>query len=170
MTDGGPFVLLTFIAAPAVLTNASSVLALNTANRYGRAFDRAKEIGLELDHTRPEDVRSSFRLRLLEVLVRRARLLLTAQAAFYWTIGLFVLSALISLLGAAGAQNHPHWLLVFTVCAFAVGLLATGTLVFGCTLLVRETRLAMVSLHEEKMLLFTLHSRAAPEPHQDLDA
>ena len=35
-----PFAVLTFISAPAVLTNASSVLLFGTGNRYGRAVDR----------------------------------------------------------------------------------------------------------------------------------
>jgi hypothetical protein len=36
------FALLTLIVAPAVLTNASSVLGLNTANRFGRIVDRSR--------------------------------------------------------------------------------------------------------------------------------
>ena len=38
--SGNLFALLTLVVAPAVLTNASSVLALNTANRFGRVVDR----------------------------------------------------------------------------------------------------------------------------------
>ena len=41
MVDTNPFTVLTFIAAPAVLTNASSVLALGTSNRFARVIDRA---------------------------------------------------------------------------------------------------------------------------------
>ena len=40
--DTNPFAILTFIAAPAVLTNASSVLALGTSNRFARAIDRTR--------------------------------------------------------------------------------------------------------------------------------
>jgi len=35
-----PFASLSLIAAPAVLTNASSVLALGTSNRFARAIER----------------------------------------------------------------------------------------------------------------------------------
>ena len=35
-----PFAPLTFVVAPALLTNASSVLAMSTANRMVRAHDR----------------------------------------------------------------------------------------------------------------------------------
>ena len=59
------FTLLTLIAGPAVLTNACSVLALNTANRYGRAFDRVREVGRELAHAPPADPADRSRMRLL---------------------------------------------------------------------------------------------------------
>ena len=39
-----PFAILTFISAPAVLTNASCVLLFGTGNRYGRAIDRVHEL------------------------------------------------------------------------------------------------------------------------------
>lgn len=39
-----PLGILTFIVAPAILTNASSVMALGTANRFARAIDRAREL------------------------------------------------------------------------------------------------------------------------------
>ena len=39
-----PFAVLTFIAAPALLTNSSSVLALSTINRMLRTRDRMREL------------------------------------------------------------------------------------------------------------------------------
>jgi hypothetical protein len=78
-----PFTLLAFIGGPAILTNASCLLALNTANRYGRAFDRAKEVGRELEHAPCGEGLAPFRLRLLSHLIARAALLLRAQTAFY---------------------------------------------------------------------------------------
>jgi hypothetical protein len=47
-----PFAALSFIVAPAVLTNASSVLALSTSNRLARAVDRARALTTELEATR----------------------------------------------------------------------------------------------------------------------
>ena len=41
LLSDNPFTSLSLIAAPAVLTNASSVLALGTSNRFARAIDRA---------------------------------------------------------------------------------------------------------------------------------
>ena len=39
-----PFALLSLIAAPAVLTNAASVLALSTSNRFLRASERMRAL------------------------------------------------------------------------------------------------------------------------------
>jgi hypothetical protein len=147
------FTLLTLIAGPAVLTNACSVLALSTGNRYGRAFDRAREIGLELEHAPPQGQDGS-RLRLLERLIERATMLLRAQTAFFAAIALFVLSAVVSLVGAAVSQEiRAAWAPVLPMLVLFVGLLATAFVIKGCALTVRETRLALVNLREEHELL-----------------
>jgi branched-subunit amino acid transport protein len=39
-----PFAVLTAIVAPAILTNASSVLALGTSNRFARVVDRTRVV------------------------------------------------------------------------------------------------------------------------------
>ena len=43
-----PFAVLTLIAAPAVFTNASSVLALGTGNRLARVVDRTRQLTNQL--------------------------------------------------------------------------------------------------------------------------
>jgi hypothetical protein len=144
------FTLLTLIAGPAVLTNASSVLALNTANRYGRAFDRAREVGHEIAHEDPAD--DSLH-RVLERLIARATILLRAQTAFFAAIGLFVLSAIVSLVGAALSEEARAAAPAIVVLALIVGLFATGCVIAGCVLTVQETRLALVNLREEGELL-----------------
>jgi hypothetical protein len=45
----GPFTALTLVAAPAVLTNACSVLALGTGNRFARAVDRQRQLSTLLE-------------------------------------------------------------------------------------------------------------------------
>ena len=51
MTDleSNPFAILTFIVAPAILTNASSINALATSNRLARSIDRARKISSEIE-------------------------------------------------------------------------------------------------------------------------
>jgi hypothetical protein len=161
------FTLLTLIAGPAVLTNACSVLALNTANRYGRAFDRAREVGRELAHAPAPDPAEGSRLRLFERLMVRATLLLRAQTAFFAAIAMFVLTAVVSLVGAAVSQEVRSWAPAVLVLVLFVGLLATGCVVQGCALLVRETRLALVNLREEHRLLEDrVRHRAATDPRR----
>ena len=43
-----PLSILTFIVAPAMLTNASSILVLGTGNRFARAVDRVRTLAAEM--------------------------------------------------------------------------------------------------------------------------
>jgi uncharacterized protein DUF2721 len=43
-----PFSVLTAVVAPAILTNASSVLCLGTSNRIARVVDRTREVTAEI--------------------------------------------------------------------------------------------------------------------------
>lgn len=154
------FALLTLIVAPAVLTNASSVLGLNTANRFGRIVDRSRQLVDEMERFRGDAELNAIRLRQVGRLRRRAGLLLRAQTCFYAALGLFVMTALVSVLGAAlGSSTHPLAYHVAAFIGFLVGATAGGSLSFGCVLLIRETRLALISLSEETELL---EARARP--------
>src|SRR5919197_2327157 len=84
-----PFAALSFIVAPAVLTNASSVLAMSTSNRLARAVDRARELSRQLEAA--EDFSSSEaarRLRELAATEQRALMLLAALRSFYVALGI----------------------------------------------------------------------------------
>jgi len=54
LLTNNPFAVLTFIAAPALLTNATSVLVLSTANRMLRTRDRMRELLISLVNIREE--------------------------------------------------------------------------------------------------------------------
>src|SRR5215510_10307415 len=146
------FTILTLIVAPAVLTNASSVLALNTANRFGRVVERVRQLVEEIER-RPSDHVSDpglhvARLRQMARLQRRGAMLLHAQTCIYAALGLFVATALLSILGGSLGQGHPGEYRLAGVIGLAVGTAAAVSLVAGCSLLVKETRLAVVSLRE----------------------
>ena len=53
-----PFALLSLIAAPAVLTNAASVLALSTSNRFLRASERMRGLTSRYDESLPPAARA----------------------------------------------------------------------------------------------------------------
>lgn len=149
------FTSLTLIVAPAVLTNASSVLALNTANRIGRVVDRSRQLTAEIAKLAGDQEALTVRVRQIERLRKRAAFLLRAQTSFYAALGLFVATALISVLGAALASAHQTVYAIAGVSGFLVGAAAASCLVYGCMLVVRETRLALQGLMEESALLET---------------
>ena len=91
--------------------------------------------------------------RQLEALRVRWTLVLRALKFFYMSLGSFAAAALISLFGSVFTAAGPH--LVFNFIAL-LGLLS-GTvgvagLVFGCTIMMQETRLAIQNLAEEAEL------------------
>ena len=149
-TQVNPFAVLSPIAAPAILTNACSLLAMSTSNRLARAVDRARELSKQLEEagglSTPEAGR---RLRELMVSEQRTLQLLAALRSIYLALGSFAFATLISLIGAV-LVPFDAGVLVRTLEAIAVvgGVVAVGALVYGSTLLVRETRLAVQVLHE----------------------
>lgn len=148
-----PFALLTLIAAPAVLTNAMSVLALSTSNRFLRAGERLRVLGSELEKATTEEDRT-WRLTHLTRIERQAVLLLSALRASYLALGSFVMASLISVFGAALAAQHLHpGDEVMIALALVAGVVGAGSLVRGCTLLFWATRLSMLNISEEAELI-----------------
>jgi Protein of unknown function (DUF2721) len=147
---GNPFGVLTAVVAPAILTNASSVLALGTSNRLARVVDRTRIVathlsGLELGAKDYQQCREQ-----LASLQTRAQLLVRALRAFYAGLGLFAASALVSVGGSIGAYYNQR--LLFEAAAAAAvltGASAVIGLVSGCVLMVHETQLAVRGLAEE---------------------
>jgi hypothetical protein len=140
-----PFAVMSLIVAPAILTNACSVLAMSTSNRLARAVDRARELSKQLEAT--EDRSSEETARRLRELVgseTRALLLVTALRSLYAGLGGFASAALISLLGAVLFPTGVRTLVTgLEIAAVAVGLAAVAALVHASVLLVRETRIAV---------------------------
>ena len=135
-----PFELLTFIAAPALLTNASSLLILSTSNRFARAVDRARS--LRREHGLSGDI---------DLANRRAHMLAQALVAFYIAVSVFALGTFIELLGG-GLASIGHERLAPEVIYLgirlhgAIGMLAIAA---GAALLSVETTLAYRGLVEE---------------------
>src|SRR5258708_9558124 len=134
-----PFAVLTLIAAPAVFTNASSVLALGTGNRLARVVDRTRELGRELRSAAHEDKEiEQVWHHQLDRLDKRGGLLVRAMSFFYTSIGAFAATRLVSILGAtpAGASYNLPFQGVSGI-SFVLGVVGFVGLSFGCTLLVR---------------------------------
>lgn len=152
-----PFAILTLIAAPAVFTNASSVLALGTGNRLALVVDRTRVIARELHDARVEDDRHQLWRDHLDRLERRGSLLLRALRLFYGSIGAFAGASLVSVLGASLATSRYQTPFeAFAVISFVAGAVGFVALVTGCAILVSETRLALQSVSEEARLARSL--------------
>ncbi len=153
-----PFAVLTAIVAPAILTNACSVLALGTSNRLGRVVDRTRVVASDIAASKPASegfLEWTSQLRALEI---RVHMLLRALRLFYAALGLFASSALISVAGSMAAYYGQRPL--FQLGAF-LPILTGGSAVVGlsagCFTMVNETRLAVKSLGEEARMRIKLH-------------
>src|SRR5262249_44950942 len=148
-----PFAVLTLIAAPAVFTNASSVLALGTGNRLARVVDRTRQLVREL-HGPEIDARTrELWVRHLGRLDQRGALLVRALSFFYGSIGCFAAASVVSLLGASVVTAQHKWPFeAIVVISFVAGTVGFLGLAVGCSFLVNETRLALRSISEEAEL------------------
>jgi hypothetical protein len=144
--QSNPFATLSFIAAPAVLTNASAILTLSTGNRLARASDHLREQTAELEAGhKPDPVLT----RELTATQERVLMLIAALRSFYLALGGFAGAALVALIGALASRSVPTWLTwALEMVAVAGGVFAVGSLVRGASLLVRETRIASDVLKE----------------------
>ena len=147
---GNPFAVLTAVVAPAILTNASSVLALGTGNRLARVVDRTRVVAKELAALEPGDPQYPSWVTQLERLQFRAQLLVKALRVFYASLGLFAAAALASVVGAIiTSYGSRVWFDLIAGLALLVGGTAVVGLASGCALMVHETRFAVRNLEEE---------------------
>ena len=148
--ESNPFAVLSLIVAPAILTNATSVLIMSTSNRLARGVDRAREISKQHEETNDfsgEEPRR--RLRELAAAEQRALLLLHALRSFYVALGAFASAAFVSLLGAVLSRVElEHVVLLLEVAGVTTGLVAVSAMVYGSALLLQETRIAVRVISE----------------------
>ena len=150
-----PFAALSLIAAPAVLTNSSSVLIMSTSNRLARATDRARALTAQLENsdTLPSS-RAHVLLQELAATSQRALMLLQALRCFYIALGAFATATLLSLIGAVLVPiGQSPSIRALEIVAIVVGVAAVISVVSGSVLLVRETRIAVDSLQHRTAIL-----------------
>ena len=156
-----PFAALTFIAAPALLTNASSVLALSTINRMLRTRDRMQELFAKSEaggQSQPEAARLIEQVNRVE---RQGSLLLRALHSIYVALAAFACSTLVTLLGASLARfQEAFWFRLLVGIGIVLGFVGVGGLVLGCGSLFRATQLSLMSIHEEAALIRERHSES----------
>jgi uncharacterized protein DUF2721 len=162
--SSSPFAALTIIVAPAILTNASSVLSLGTGNRIARVVDRTRVLASELAGLDPASALAATYRAHLERLKVRSQMLLRALRCFYASIGAFASAALISVMGAILATSAGDAIFrAMAILSFVAGSIGVGGLVIGCAVMVRETQLAVRFLEREAELIQRLPPRSSPD-------
>jgi hypothetical protein len=149
-----PFALLSLIAAPAVLTNSASVLALSTSNRFLRASERLRGLASRYDEGMAPATRALL-VKQLRRVERQASMLLNGLRSAYVAIGSFVSASLISILGAGVAASSYHTAFtVLATLALGVGVVGAAGMVWASVNLLGATRLAMLNMSEEAELIY----------------
>jgi hypothetical protein len=154
-----PFAVLTLIAAPAVFTNASSMLTLGTGNRLARVVDRTRLLVKDLHSSGLDSETRGLWINHLGRLEKRGALLVRAMTCFYSAIGCFAAASVVSILGASVVSSDFKWIFqAIVVISFVLGTVGFTSLAVGCSLLVNETRLAVRSMNEEAQMAKRLFS------------
>ena len=149
--------VLSAMITPAVLISASGTLVLSTSVRLARVVDRVRALSHNLEESfgsRPDSLvaaRQSHVEGQLELQTRRGRLIQRALTSFYVALCVFV-GTTISIAASAFAPAVA-W------APTGLGILGMITMFYGCVLLVRETRLALVSVDREMAFVLGLRAR-----------
>ena len=149
-----PFAVLTFIAAPALLTNSSSVLALSTINRMLRTRDRMKELFVQSEKGTLPDSEKEWLMGQVDRVEKQGVLLLSGLRAIYVALGAFAGATLVTLLGAAlFSLQQAMWFHLLAGAGLVLGFVGVGGLIFGTANLFRATQLSVISIRQEAGLI-----------------
>jgi hypothetical protein len=156
MLTNNPFAILTFIAAPAILTNASTVLAMSTTSRMLRARELMHALYTESEAAaKSHDGAFLTRMHRAE---RQAILLLRALGWIYSAVGAFATAALVTLLGAATDELGDHTLMYAAMpVSLILGLAGVAGIVGGCVSLLRATQLSLLNTRDEAAAIRARH-------------
>lgn len=145
-----PFAALTFIAAPALLTNASSVLALSTINRMLRTRDRMHDLYAKSESGVESQFANPLLLGQVDRLERQGILLLRALYSIYLALGAFAAATLVTLVGAGLGPSHGEfWFRALVWLGLLLGFVGVGGLVFGSITLFKANQLSLQMIREE---------------------
>jgi hypothetical protein len=152
LLTNNPFAILTFIAAPALLTNATSVLAMSTTNRMLRNRERMHDLLKDSEGGNPPH--GSKFLEQVERVEKQAILLLSALHFIYVALGSFAASVLVTLLGAvAGQLGNEIVMRVVVGIGLLLGFTGIGGLIGGCLHLFKATQLSLINIRQEADLI-----------------
>jgi hypothetical protein len=148
-----PLAVLTLIAAPAILTNATTALAQSTIARMLHARDRMHEL-FALSEAGSVSDRDHV-LGQVDRIERQAELLLRALHSIYVALGAFASATLVTLLGEGlvmlmGGLARFRGMAEAGLVLFLIGI---GGLVSGSASLFQATRLSIGNMRAEAALI-----------------
>ncbi len=145
-----PFAVLTFVVAPALLTNASCVLALSTINRMLRTREVMSHLFEKSEATVVKGQEAQRMIEQVNRVENQAVYLLHALRSIYIALAAFAAATLVTLLGASLAQFQGElWLRVMVALGIGLAIVGVSGLVVGSLNLFRATQLSLVSLRQE---------------------
>jgi hypothetical protein len=159
-----PFAVLTFIAAPALLTNASSLLAMSTINRMLRTRDRMQSLFAQSESPPKNEADATRLMAQVDRVEKQGVLLLRALYFIYLALGAFAAATLVTLLGAALVQfQGAFWFRFLVGLGLLLGFAGVGGLVSGSMTLFRATQISLVNIKEEAALIRERKARRTAE-------
>jgi hypothetical protein len=154
---------LTAMITPALLISATGSLVLSTSTRLGRVVDRVRDLEKRLSELIVVEDKTTIPLyekrldtivKLLDKVTTRSRILQRAMSAFYYGLGMFILTSLT--IAVAGIFGVYRWLPI------PVGIIGIFFLFYGSVLMLRETRMATATINAEMDFTWTLAKTVAP--------
>jgi len=154
---------LTAMVTPALLISATGSLVLSTSTRLGRVIDRVRQLEERLgaliyaenkDEVPLYDKRVEVIVDLLDKVTSRSRLLQRAMQAFYYGLGMFVLTSVT--IAIAAIFNYYRWVPI------PVGIIGIMFLFWGSILMLLETRMATATVNAEMDFTWELARQVAP--------
>lgn len=155
---------LTAMVTPALLISATGSLVLSTSTRLGRVVDRVRQLEERLSdliyHEDKNEVplydkRVEVIVDLLDKVTSRSRILQRAMAAFYYGLGMFVLTSVT--IAIAAFFSTYRWVPI------PIGIVGIMFLFWGSMLMLRETRMATATVNAEMDFTWQLAREVAPK-------
>jgi len=148
------FGIVTFIAAPALLTNASSVLAMSTINRMLATRELMHKLYMKSEEGKQSEEEAAHTIKKVDRVEKQAELLFRALRSIYLALAAFASATLVTLLGAVTASFQNAILLELLVgFGVALGIFGVGGLVTGCGRLFHATQISLLNIHDEAALI-----------------
>src|SRR5687768_5626625 len=154
---------LTAMVTPALLISATGSLVLSTSTRLGRVIDRVRQLEERLsdliyaenkDEVPLYEKRVEVIVDLLDKVTSRSRILQRAMQAFYYGLGMFVLTSVT--IAIAAIFNTARWVPI------PIGIVGIMFLFWGSVLMLRETRMATATVNAEMDFTWELARKVAP--------